>query len=164
SGSTFSLFFNGTWFDEQLKTSAMTVIRFKQKPLHAFNKSMDDFPATTASLYRNRSYHGSAQSVPVNISETEQAYILEVFAPGMQKDEFRISFDKNVLTVSGDKKPATTTFVRKEYTPESFSRSFTVDEHIDSDAIAAEYVNGVLTLNLPKKLEVKEAAKRITIQ
>ena len=54
--------------------------------------------------------------------------------------------------------------IRKEYSYRSFKRSFTIDEKIDATAIEASYVNGVLRLNLPKKAEVKEAAKDITIK
>ena len=54
--------------------------------------------------------------------------------------------------------------VRSEYTQSSFKRSFTIDEKIATDAISAQYVNGVLTLNLPKKEIVKPSAQEISIQ
>ena len=54
--------------------------------------------------------------------------------------------------------------IRKEYSYRSFKRSFTLDEKIDGNAIEAKYVNGVLTLNLPRKEEVKTASKDISIQ
>ena len=54
--------------------------------------------------------------------------------------------------------------LRAEYRYESFKRSFTVDENIQAEAISAQYVNGVLRLNLPKKPEVKASAKQIEIQ
>ncbi|MGZ3882233.1 MAG: Hsp20/alpha crystallin family protein [Flavisolibacter sp.] len=54
--------------------------------------------------------------------------------------------------------------MRKEYKQQSFSRSFTIDENINADSISAKYVNGVLTLNLAKKQEVKPSVKEISIQ
>jgi HSP20 family protein len=54
--------------------------------------------------------------------------------------------------------------IRREYSYRSFKRSFTLDEKIDAAGIDAKYVNGVLTLNLPKKEEVKSASKDINIQ
>jgi HSP20 family protein len=54
--------------------------------------------------------------------------------------------------------------IRREYKYQSFKRSFTVDENIDAENISAKYVNGVLTLNLPKKAVVKNSAKQISIQ
>lgn len=53
--------------------------------------------------------------------------------------------------------------ILKEFKPRSFKRSFTVDQDIDCENIVAKYENGVLTLNLPKKTDVKEATKNITI-
>ena len=54
--------------------------------------------------------------------------------------------------------------IRKEYQYRSFQRSFTLDEKIDAAGIEAKYVNGVLTLNLPKREEVKTPSKQISIQ
>ena len=54
--------------------------------------------------------------------------------------------------------------IRREYSYRSFKRSFTLDDKTDGTNIDAQYVNGVLTLNLPKKEVVKPAVKEITIQ
>jgi HSP20 family protein len=73
-----------------------------------------------------------------------------------------------VLTVSAEKKSEekkeNVKQIRKEYSYRSFKRSFTIDDKIDATGIEASYVNGVLTLNLPKKAEVRDAAKDITIK
>jgi HSP20 family protein len=106
--------------------------------------------------------------VPVNIKEVENGYSLEVIAPGFEKSDFKVNVDSNVLTVSAEKKTEenrqTEKQIRKEYSYRSFKRSFTIDDKIDATAIEASYVNGVLTLNLPKKAEVREAAKDIIIK
>ena len=105
--------------------------------------------------------------VPVNIKETGSGYILEVVAPGFEKTDFKVNIDNNVLTISAEKKFEDKTEnekqVRKEYSYRGFKRSFTIDDKIDATAVEASYVNGVLKLNLPKKAEVKEAAKDIKI-
>jgi len=99
--------------------------------------------------------------------------ILLFVAPGFEKNDFKVNVDANILTVSAEKKTEEKNDsdtaknerqVRNEYVYRSFKRSFTIDEKIDASTIDAKYVNGVLTLNLPKKTEVKEAAKEITIQ
>jgi HSP20 family protein len=148
----------------------MTLVRFKNKPVSAsFNNFMDDLFSTMPSLFRDDfNVSGQRQFVPVNIKENEQGYLLEVIAPGLEKEDFKINLEQNVLTISAEKKAETENAnekeIRKEYKYQSFKRSFTVDENIDAENISAKYVNGVLTLNLPKQAEVKEAPKQITIQ
>jgi len=106
--------------------------------------------------------------VPVNIKEVENSYSIDVVAPGFEKTDFKVNVDGNVLTISAEKKNEenrqTEKQIRKEYSYRSFKRSFTIDDKIDATAIEASYVNGVLRLNLPKKAEVREAAKDITIK
>ncbi|MBS1632673.1 MAG: Hsp20/alpha crystallin family protein, partial [Bacteroidetes bacterium] len=73
-----------------------------------------------------------------------------------------------ILTISAEKKneikDENEKQVRKEYSYRSFNRSFTIDEQIDSNNIEANYVNGVLTLNLPKKVAVKAPVTEIKIK
>ena len=106
--------------------------------------------------------------VPVNIKETDNGYSVDVVAPGFEKTDFKVNIDNNVLTIAaerkGEEKSQTEKQIRKEYSYRSFKRSFTIDDKIDATAIDASYVNGVLKLNLPKKAEVREAAKDITIK
>ncbi|HLF45427.1 MAG TPA: Hsp20/alpha crystallin family protein [Chitinophagaceae bacterium] len=111
--------------------------------------------------------------VPVNIKETGNEYILEVIAPGFNKADFKIKLDANILTVSAEKKEDEITEadkvqpekqIRREYSYKSFKRSFTIDDKTDATGIEASYVNGVMILNLPKRKEVREAAKEIIIK
>ena len=148
----------------------MTLVKLNSRPLQkSFNNLMDDFFATVPSIFRDDFVTPSFRSfTPVNIKETENDYVLEVVAPGFQKDDFKINLDNNTLTISADKKEETENnnenFIRKEFKQQSFSRSFTIDEKTDAENISAKYVNGVLTLNLVKKQEVKPQVKEISIQ
>ena len=148
----------------------MTLVKLNSRPLQkSFNNLMDDFFATVPSIFRDDFVTPSFRSfTPVNIKETENDYVLEVVAPGFQKEDFKINLDNNTLTISAEKKEETENqdekFIRKEYKQQSFSRSFTIDENIDAENISAKYVNGVLTLNLAKKQEVKPQVKEISIQ
>ena len=105
---------------------------------------------------------------PVNIHETADAYHLEISAPGRSKEDFKISVDKGQLVVGFEKKEETKSeeykTIRKEFSFKSFKRSFNLDERVDTNGIQAKYENGVLQLLLPKKQEIKEAAKQINIQ
>ena len=148
----------------------MTLVKLNSRPLQkSFNNLMDDFFATVPSIFRDDFATPASRSfTPVNVKETENDYVLEVVAPGFQKDDFKINLDNNTLTISADKKEETENnnekFIRKEFKQQSFSRSFTIDEKTDAENISAKYVNGVLTLNLAKKQEVKPPVKEISIQ
>lgn len=146
----------------------MTLVRFNTKPAKTFNNFMDDFFTTMPSLFRDDAGLNVKQHAPVNITETEAGYQLDVIAPGLTREDFRISLDNNTLTISAEKNEENNNEnekqIRKEYRFQSFARSFTIDEQIDAEKISAKYENGVLTLNLPRKTEVKTSAKQITIQ
>ncbi len=111
---------------------------------------------------------GSRFFPPVNISENENNFELVLMVPGRKKEDFKIALDKDILTVSYEQKEEKadekTRIVKNEFTLRSFSRSFTLNEEIDREAIAASYENGLLKLALPKKEEVKISPKEISIQ
>ncbi|HEY0040951.1 MAG TPA: Hsp20/alpha crystallin family protein, partial [Flavisolibacter sp.] len=131
----------------------MTVVRFKNRPNSsvAFNNLLSDVFPQFPSIYKE----DLRQATPVNIRETEKEYLLDVVAPGLSKDDFKISLENNLLTVSVEKKEETVSegekFIRREFQFQGFKRSFSLDEKINADGISAQYVNGVLTLNLPKR-------------
>jgi HSP20 family protein len=146
----------------------MTQVRFNSHPVRkSFNNLVDDFFATVPSILRDEVIPAK-QIAPVNIKETEKDYELEIVAPGFEKENFKVNLENNILTIEGEKKTEEENknekLVRREFKSQSFKRSFTVDENIDTENISAKYVNGVLTLNLPKKGDVKGSAKQISIQ
>lgn len=105
---------------------------------------------------------------PVNIYETNDSYHLELLAPGLNKEDFKVNLEKGLLTISYEKKTETENkdykTHRKEFAATSFRRSFSVDDKIDADGIQAKYENGILKLLLPKKEEIKIQPKEISIQ
>jgi HSP20 family protein len=105
---------------------------------------------------------------PVNVHETADAFHLELAAPGRSKEDFKLTIDGGQLTIGFEKKEETKTedykTIRKEFSFKSFKRSFNLDDRIDAGAIQAKYENGVLKLLLPKKEQVKEATKQISVQ
>ncbi len=105
---------------------------------------------------------------PVNIHETKDAYHIELVAPGLKKEDFKVNVEKGMLTISYEKnteveKNEYKTHL-KEFTQSSFKRSFHVEDKINVDDIEAMYENGVLKLLLPKKEELKVMPKEITIK
>lgn len=153
----------------------MTHVKFNNKPFEqTINNMVDEFFGGLPVVFNGGYSTLSKQSfVPVNIKETGLGYSLEVIAPGFDKTDFKVSLDDNILTVSAEKKSEVKNDsdsnrnekqIRKEYSYRNFKRSFTIDEKIDATETEASYVNGVLTLNLPKKTEVRKAAKEIIIK
>lgn len=144
----------------------MTLVRFNQRPIDKkvnsfFEEFFNHLPSRVNDEFVN-------SSVPVNIRENENAYLIEVVAPGMDKADFKVNVDSNILTISAEKKAESNKenerMVRREYTYRSFARTFTLDDSINADNIMAKYENGVLNIELPKKEEVKIQPKEISIQ
>ncbi|QEC66096.1 Hsp20/alpha crystallin family protein [Panacibacter ginsenosidivorans] len=105
---------------------------------------------------------------PVNIHETNDSYHVELVAPGLNKEDFKVNLEKGLLTISYEKKAESENkdykTHRKEFSVTSFKRSFSVDDKINAEGIQAKYENGVLKLLLPKKEEIKVQPKEIAIQ
>lgn len=106
--------------------------------------------------------------VPANIFETENAYHLELNVPGRNKEDFNVSVDKNLLTITYENKEEKEVkdqkFVRREFRFENFTRSFSIDENINAENIEAKYENGLLKFTLPKAEIKKPQVKTIAIQ
>ena len=104
----------------------------------------------------------------VNISETENEFQVELAIPGVKKEDLKISLDKNVLTVSSEKKTENVEqskkFSKREYSYNAFSRSFTLPESADHSKIEADYTDGVLTLTISKKEEAKFQSREIAVK
>lgn len=102
----------------------------------------------------------------VNVLENEQKFTIELTAPGFEKDNFNVSVEGKTLVIKGNKEEEKTTegqYKRKEFHAQSFQRSFTLPENIDENQIDAQYKNGILYVELPKKevVKVKEIQVKI---
>jgi len=105
------------------------------------------------------------QSLPaVNILESKDDYRIEVAAPGLHKEDFKVNLDNNVLTVSSEKEEKQESnenkVMRREFSYYSFSRSFTLPQTINTDKMMANHKDGILTITVPKKEEAKEKQAR----
>lgn len=104
----------------------------------------------------------------VNVGETLDAYVVELAAPGLTKEDFKINVDGDILTVSGEKRNESKVedkkYSKREYSYSSFRRSFTLPDSIDHGKISATYVDGILTLDIGKREEAKIVTKQIEVQ
>ena len=146
----------------------MTLVKFNNG--HKNNLSNVRFNDVFESVFNDSFFNPAAVSkVPaVNIAETENYFHVELAVPGFKKEDFKINLDKNVLTVSTEKKVDTADegkkYSKREYTYTAFARSFTLPETADQANIEAEYVDGILKLNVAKKEEAKIQAREIAVK
>ena len=104
----------------------------------------------------------------VNIIEGKNDYRIEVAAPGLDKADFKINLENNVLTISAEKEnkqeETNERFMRREFNYSSFSRSFALPDDLDAEKVSAKHKDGVLNVLIPKKEQAKEKpARSITI-
>jgi HSP20 family protein len=118
-----------------------------------FNNNLERIPA--GSIYPK-----------VDIEENENSYLFKAELPGVKKEDVSIEIDNKVLTISGEKKEEREekngNVFRKESYSGSFSRSFTLPEHVNPDDADAKYENGILFLSIPKSED--KAKKKIDIK
>ncbi|MCJ0743265.1 Hsp20/alpha crystallin family protein [Pedobacter montanisoli] len=114
----------------------------------------------------NKNY-GMHKMPAVNIIEKENEYKIELAAPGLVKEDFKIDLKENDLTIQVEKKTEVNDeqqgYTRKEFGYTSFNRSFLLPDHVNQDKINAEYVNGVLTISIAKQDEPKLQHREIKI-
>jgi HSP20 family protein len=104
---------------------------------------------------------------PVDIYETENELVLKVDLPELNEKDLDIRVENNMLTIQGERKFEEKTsrdnYLRVERAFGSFSRSFSLPNTVDTDAIHAEYKNGVLTVQMPKRAEAKPKQVKVTV-
>jgi HSP20 family protein len=106
----------------------------------------------------------------INVRETKDAYELEVAAPGMTKQDFKVQLDQNMLVISAEKESSQEengkgNYSRREFSYQSFVRTFSLPERlVKGDKIAAKYKDGILFISIPKTEEAKvKQVKQIEI-
>ncbi len=145
---------------------AMTLMKFSDRLPSLFDHFFDN----ELMNWSNRNYSTTNTTLPsVNIKEDEEAFHVEMAAPGLEKKDFKVELNNNVLTISSEKEEEHEEkegeqFTRREFSYQSFNRSFTLPETVESDKIKAKYENGILKVDIPKKEEAKpKPPKKISI-
>ena len=144
----------------------MTLAKFNQIP-----SLFDQFFENDLFDWSNRNFSDTNTTLPsVNIKEGNEGFEVEMAAPGLDKKDFNIELNGDVLTISSEKKVENETkegekFTKREFSYQSFSRSFTLPNITDNEKISAKYDNGILRVFIPKKEEAKpKPAKQIAIK
>ena len=130
---------------------------------HEFDRLFNGFFPTANG---NSRHDASVWSPRVDLAETNDAYVIQLDAPGIDKKDIAINFQDGTLTISGERKAEEKTdektFVRVERSYGRFSRSFSVPNGVKSDKIKASYTDGVLSIHVPKAEEVKPVQVKIS--
>lgn len=146
------------------------------------------FNCNDLNWFGNHRFHANRRRMycipPVNISETDKEFVIEMAAPGYDKKDFNVSVDKNLLSVAAEKNAEAQAcgaensearccgsepcnegrkIFRKEFCVRSFSRTFSLPEGVDVQNIGGSYENGILTLTIPKATVVN-TKKSVEIQ
>ncbi len=137
----------------------MTLMKWTNNPV--LNEMMNGMP-------RRPMHHGCEFNRPAaNIIDNEKDFTIDLAVPGMNKEDFNIKLEDDVLSISVVKKEEEVkeerNFTRREFRYDEFSRSFTLPEIVDQENIKADYNNGVLSVVLPKSEEVKIKGREIKI-
>jgi len=143
----------------------MTLVKFNNRTRNTapyFNNVFDSL--FSDAITKNKMVDKSPN---VNISENETAYIIDIAAPGLKKEDFQINLKKDTLSVWAEVKAEQTEntkdYTRKEFDYSSFARSFNLPDSADGDKITAEYKDGILSINISKKDDAKLQHKEIIV-
>jgi len=141
----------------------MSLVRFQNQLPSMF----DRFFEGDLFDWSNRNFSLTNTTLPsVNIKQNANEFTVEVAAPGFEKGDFKLEVDHDLLTVSSEKKVENETkdgeqFTKREFSYQSFSRSFTLPNTADGERIEANYDNGILRITIPKKEEAKPKPSRV---
>ena len=132
-----------------------------------FDDFFDGFDSMDRKLYGKH----SNREMLTDIKEHDDHYDVEIDLPGFHKDQIKVELSNGYLTISAHKsvdeenKDSKGTIIRQEKTYGTMSRSFYVGENITHEDLKAKYENGVFTIAVPKKDEIKKIEnKTITIE
>jgi HSP20 family protein len=141
-------------------------------PLVPVNTFFDDLFTKDVFDWTDRNFSSIGSNLPsVNLKETDDLLKIELAAPGMKKEDFKVEIDNNTLLISSEKEEEKEetrkkdNYIRKEFNYQSFFRSFSLPEYIDESKIEANYKDGILHVNIAKKEGGKrKTTKRIAIK
>ncbi len=114
-------------------------------------------------------FDGGSIAIPsANIVENEKDFKIDIAAPGLERKDFKVELDNGILTISSEKEEEKNedykNYKRREFSYNSFSRSFTLPENSVPEKIDAKYESGVLHITLPKKeVTILKPAKQIKV-
>lgn len=145
----------------------MTLVKFNPR---SNNSLMPGFNDVFDSIFNDNFFSDRMMTrVPAaNISESADHFHVELAAPGLKKEDFKLKLERDVLSISVEQVQQDgqeeRNYAKKEYSYNSFVRSFTLPESADQSGIEAKYTDGILRVNIPKREEAKVQSRQIEIK
>ena len=145
----------------------MTLVKFNDKRNSSLMPGIND---VFESIFNDTFFNDRmiARVPAVNISETENNYHVELAAPGLKKEDFKLNLEQNNLTISveqtAEQNDQRKNYTKREYSYSSFVRSFTLPEGADHNNIDATYTDGILKVDIAKREEAKAVRRQIEIK
>lgn len=145
----------------------MSLVKRNGKFLSNFPDLFNEFFNREFLNWGDSNFSNTGTTLPaVNIKERADDYEVEMAAPGMKKEDFKVELDGNLLTISSESQQEEENmdekFTRREFSYQSFQRSFALPKDVvDAENINARYENGVLRLLIPKKEEARQKPPRM---
>jgi HSP20 family protein len=139
------------------------------EPFRGLSTLQDQFNRLFNESFRNHSEESALTTwaPPVDIYETPNELVVKADLPDVNEKDIDVRVENNLLTIRGERKfeksVSEENFLRVERTYGAFSRSFSLPNTVNAEAIAAEYKNGVLTVTLPKREESKPRQVKVTV-
>jgi HSP20 family protein len=143
----------------------MALLKRNDGGMLSFRPMINDFFDTDRFLFDKL---WNNETIPaVNISENEKGFDIELAAPGLKKNDFKVKLENGMLTISAEKKEEkeekTNKYTRQEFRYNSFTRSFTLPENAKEDDVQAHYEDGVLKLHVAKKVIAPAKVKEFPV-
>lgn len=148
----------------------MTLVKFNPNGNVKKNGLMTGFDGVFDSIFNDTFFSDrmTARVPAVNISESKDHYHVELAAPGLKKEDFKLSLERNVLSISVEQTSENgaqeRNYNKREFSYSSFVRSFTLPDAADENGIEAKYVDGVLCIDIAKREEAKIQSRQIEIK
>jgi len=145
-----------------------SVIRWE--PFRNVNSLQEQFSRLFDTSFPGRSSESdlTTWAPAVDIQETENELVLKADLPGIEEKDIDVHIENNTLTIRGERKfekqVNEDNYLRVERSYGSFSRSFSLPNTINTEAINAEYKNGVLTVQMPKRAESKPKQVKVNVE
>ncbi|HRO70959.1 MAG TPA: Hsp20/alpha crystallin family protein [Chitinophagaceae bacterium] len=145
----------------------MSLVKRNGKFLGNFPDLFNEFFNREFLNWGESNFSNTGTTLPaVNIKERAEDFEVEMAAPGMKKEDFKVELNGNLVTISSESQQedekVDEKFTRREFSYQSFQRSFALPKDVvDAENINARYENGVLRLLIPKKAEARQKPPRM---